>query len=225
MSTNTRKTIFIYFLQFYKINYGEWVCGQRRNIANAYISRIDFGKNIILPNNCHSFIRYVNNIPLDSKLDKTDTNYSNKGCGSKQHSDDYQVSFYDKGSEFSKEVYSGDKERHLEDNRYQQKLDAKIRHNRKDILKFEISFFKKIKLKELCESLNIDTGEYRLHNLLKPNISKKILQHYAHKITSSIRKLNLDSIDEIAMLDRIEKTCPEDIKNKKLILFSQNILL
>jgi hypothetical protein len=214
--------LFLWVLQDKLWRMGLWI--EIRNIENAYISRIDFSKNIILPNNCHSFIRYVNKIPLDSRLEKTETSYDNKGYGSKQYSNDFQISVYDKGLEFNKALYSGDKEHHLESNRYQQKLDAKIRHNRKNILKFEISFFKKRKLKELCETLNIDAGEYRLHNLLKPNISKTILQHYAHKITSSIRKLNLDSIDEMAMLDRIQKAYPKAENNKILRLFTQNIL-
>ena len=215
--------LFLWVLQDKLWRMGLWI--EIRNIENAYISRIDFSKNIILPNNCHSFIRYVNKIPLDSRLEKTETSYSNKGCGSKQYSDDFQISIYDKRLEFNKALYSGDKEHHLENNKYQQKLDAKIRHNRKNILKFEISFFKKRKLKELCESLSIDVGEYRLHNLLKPNVSKVILQHYAHKIISSIRKLNLDSIDEMTMLDRIQKAYPNAENNKILRLFSQNILL
>ncbi len=213
--------LFLAVLQDKLWRMGLWI--EIIDLANAYISRIDFGKNIILPNNCYSFIRYVNKIPLDSRLDKTDTNYSNKGWGGKQHSDDYQVSFYDKGSEFSKAVYSGD-EKHLKNNKYYEALECNIRHKRKHLLRLEVSFFKKRKLKELCESLGINIGEYKLHNLFKDNISKAILQHYTRKITTSMRKLNLDSIDEMAMLDRIDKTCPEETRNKTLILFAQNIL-
>ncbi len=216
--------LFLWILQDKLHRMGLWI--ETEELENSHIARIDFAKNILLPNKCYSFLRYFNKIPLDARLKKTETSYDNKGFGSKQYSDGYQISAYDKGLEFNKALYSGDKEKHLINKKYQQKLDAKIRQNRKNILKIEISIFKRSKLNTLLkETLKINAGEYRLHNLLKPNVSKAILQHYAHKITSSIRKLNLDSIDEMAMLDRIQKAYPNAENNKILRLFAQNILL
>ena len=61
-------------------------------LRNAYVSRIDYSKNVIIPHNCWTFINWINKADLDTRLEKTEISYSNKGYGSKQYSDDFQIS-------------------------------------------------------------------------------------------------------------------------------------
>lgn len=189
-------------------------------LRNAFISRIDYAKNILLPGNCSIFLHWVSKADLHSSLGRKQTDYTPGGSSFKSYTKRHHILAYDKVAEVVKSFYCENRSV-TNDNYCQRALFNQLQEANSQIFRLEVAFLKRAKLKDLCASLNIEMGQGRLSQLFNENISKTILQHYSSRIFNSIRRLNLDNSDDITLIDRIEQAFPNITTNRTLNLLSQ----
>lgn len=110
---------------------GLWV--EIDDLRNAYVSRVDYSKNIVLPHNCWMFLEWISKADLDSRLGRTDRDYQNGGSAFKLYTTQRHILAYDKVTEVDKSLYCSN--RSVSNDDYSQRsLQGGLKRHSKKIL-------------------------------------------------------------------------------------------
>ncbi|WP_146820284.1 hypothetical protein [Candidatus Deianiraea vastatrix] len=182
-------------------------------LKQAYLSRIDFSKNIIINTEPRDIITLISKIGYDSRIGKTNRDYKTEGNSIRFFTKKYHVVIYDKIAEIQTALNYSESRTVVKDNQCQANLIKKVAESGLKILRYEVSLKRK-KLKTL--DIQIDT----IQDAFIPGVAKAILQGFTDKIHDNLRTLRLDNTDTSFIINRIRTAFPKASFNKVMSLES-----
>lgn len=179
-------------------------------IQNAYVSTIHFGKNFLLQDYStpYYYLSAFSKADINMAYDINSTDFRNGGHAVKYHSNDFEVTFYDKIKDLEKSVIS-EKKAMEKDNAFQIGILKDLKMLKPfEVLRFEVRFGTKKRLKRFVVSKNIPVDDFTFSGLFKKGIAKavlqavfkdieqgypRILQTQAHNLENSMIFLKMDN--------------------------------
>lgn len=191
-------------------------------IKEAVVSSIHFGKNFILNDYStpYYYLSLLSKVNINMAYDLNSTDFRNGGYAVKYHSNDFEVIFYDKLKDLQRSLIS-EKKAVEKDNDVQ----ANILQNLKtlkpfEVLRFEVRFGSKKRLKRFFEANNISVDDYSFNTLFSGEIAQKVLLAVFNTIQSNYPNLLKDQESDIEtnmvqlLLDN------PSLKSRDLILYT-----
>lgn len=175
-----------------------WVQVQDGKLEKAVVSTIHYGKNIILDDYTivSKVLSLVAKTKISERLDVGKTEYQNGGELFRLHTKTFQIVLYDKIADLRKsEARWVDKDMKLIN--YQMSLfdDIQREENTKkkksfDVLRIEIRFMNKVKLKSLFKELKMPFEEpFTFQDAFHMENARKIIEHYWNQIMIDLKML------------------------------------
>ena len=161
----------------------------RKQIIDASVRRVDFGKNIILPKyaSIASTIEDIKSSDISKVYNSRDTIFENGGIGFQIHCNTMDISFYDKNSDLRRSLIS--EKRSIEDDNYIQRHLTLLENNRRATLRFEIRLSKKRRINSELRAIGIKMDDkLKFGDIFQRDIARDVLIAHWNKITSKIPK-------------------------------------
>lgn len=161
----------------------------KKQIIEASVRRVDFGKNIILPKyaSIASTIEDIKSTDISKVYNSRDTIFENGGIGFQIHCNTMDISFYDKNSDLRRSLIS--EKRSIEDDNYIQKHLTLLENNRRATLRFEVRFGNKRRINSELRAIGVKVDdELKFADIFRRDIARSILIAHWNKITSKIPK-------------------------------------
>lgn len=152
-------------------------------LVSAPVSAVHYSKNIPLTDGStpHYVINKIKEAGVNLALDVNQTDYRNDGSCYRWHCNSYEIAFYDKLKDLmvarKSEKRAIEKDNSLQLNLFERLTDKPIF----EVLRMEVRLNKRQKIKQLLNSLNIET-ESSFQNLFNASVSKCVLFHYLDQI-------------------------------------------
>ena len=168
---------------------GAGVLINRGQIVGASVSRIDFGKNIILPKyaSAASVIKDIASADISKIYNTRATTFENGGTCFQIHCNDMNIAFYDKNADLRRSLIS--EKRSLENDSHIQKHLISLEKDKRTTLRFEIRFLGKRRIRTELRATGAEIDNKLLFaDIFKQDIAGKVLTMHWNKITSKIPK-------------------------------------
>lgn len=148
-----------------------------RSIKEATVSAIHFGKNFVLTDYStpYYYLSLLSKVNISMAYDLNATDFRNGGYAVKYHSNDFEVIFYDKLKDLQKSLISEKKS--VEKDSYIQSGILQDLKSLKpfEVLRFEVRFGSKKRLKRFFEANNIPIVDITFSNLFRLEIAQDVL--------------------------------------------------
>lgn len=156
-------------------------------LSRAEVAAIHFGKNIPLTD--YSSITMImgelQKMNLTQRLDLTRTEYRNEGHALRCHANDFELIFYDKLRDLEKARISPKRSIGGDGTRHRHILDELGLHPKIQILRMELRFAKRKKLKSVLAKLGMEQNLI-FQEMFSRELAKSILLHYWQEIASDM---------------------------------------
>lgn len=211
-----------------------WVQVQDGKLEKAIVSTIHYGKNIVLDDytSVSKVLSLVAKTKISERLDVGKTEYQNGGELFRLHTKTFQIVLYDKIADLRKsEARWVDKDMKLIN--YQMSLfdDIQREENTKkkksfDVLRIEIRFMNKIKLKSLFKELKMPFEEpFTFQDAFRMENARKIIEHYWNQIMIDLKMLEFMEMKPIDRWGMILQKAGNKTPSKVLALAMLSELL
>ena len=211
-----------------------WVQVQDGKLEKAIVSTIHYGKNIILDDytSVSKVLSLVAKTKISERLDVGKTEYQNGGELFRLHTKTFQIVLYDKIADLRKsEARWVDKDMKLIN--YQMSLfdDIQREENTKkkksfDVLRIEIRFMNKVKLKSLFKELKIPFEDpFTFQDAFRMENARKIIEHYWNQIMIDLKMLEFMEMKPIDRWGMILQKADNKTPSKVLALAMLSELL
>jgi len=159
------------------------------SLRQALVTKIHYGKNIVLPSFVipHMVISEIRKTDFDLRHDLAEKNYINSGESIRFHTNEFELIFYDKKKDLQKAKQS--EKRAIEDNNaIQLGLFDEFKPKKPfEVLRIELRLNTSAKI---ASTLDLSKNRLHLHELFKQEISSKILGNYWNGIMDSYKLLS-----------------------------------
>ncbi len=170
---------------------GVWV--KTETLINAYVSKIDYAKNVLLANGLlpYSILKEIQKSNITQRMDFNQTDFRNEGHSIKFRANSFEITGYDKIKDMEKAKIS--RKRAVEDDTIiQMNLFEKIEIKRKkqplEVFRWEIRLNERPKIRKVLTTLGY-TFEPTFKNLFQKTIAQKILLYYLDEIENKYPKI------------------------------------
>ncbi|MCK5296157.1 MAG: hypothetical protein KAJ75_04640, partial [Alphaproteobacteria bacterium] len=150
-------------------------------LRTAEITGIHYGKNIILTNATSSLIiNMIRKFDISKRLDVGNTDFRNEGQAIRFHTNNYELTFYDKMKDLEQTKIS-DKRALEKDSSIQLDLFTKEEAIRNEVLRMELRLGNKRKLKEVMRKVGLNQKLTQFDCLFSKEIARRFLLHFWSK--------------------------------------------
>lgn len=151
---------------------------EKKILETSIISKVDFGKNLILKEySSNHIISQLEKINLNKQMDLTKTRFMNSGESLQGYAISNSFVFYDKIADLNK-----DKKRAIDKDQtqYQKSLFDEIEQTsiQNEILRFEVRLSNKRKMKSVFKKLGFEKKEYSFKDIFSEDLATKVLTDY-----------------------------------------------
>lgn len=168
---------------------GVGVLINKEQVVGASVSRIDFGKNIILPKyvSTTSIIKDISSVDISKTYNIRKTIFENGGICFQVHCNSMDIAFYDKNADLRRSLIS--EKRSLEKDNYIQKHLISLEKDKQTTLRFEVRLLNKKRVKTELQAAGVEVdGNLLFANIFKQDIARKVLITRWNKIIIKIPK-------------------------------------
>jgi len=193
-----------------------------RYIEEATVSAIHFGKNFILTDYStpYYYLSLLSKVNISKAYDINATDFRNGGYAVKYHSNDFEVIFYDKLKDLQKSLVSEKKS--VEKDSYIQSSILQDLKSLKpfEVLRFEVRFGTKKRLKRFFETNKIFVKDYLFSSLFQSEIAKNVLIAVFNTIQTNYPNILKDQENDIetSMVQMLLDN--PSLKSRDLILYT-----
>lgn len=151
---------------------------EKKDLIDAEVSRIDFGKNMVISEySSNHIISQLEKINLNKQMDLTKVRFMNSGESLQGYANSNSFVFYDKLADLNK-----DKKRAIDKDQttYQSNLFDLIKIDRaqQEILRFEVRLSSKRKMKSVFRKLEFEKETYTFKKVFSEKLAVTILKDY-----------------------------------------------
>jgi len=157
-------------------------------ITNATVSTLHYSKNIILTDYStpYLYLKEFQRADISKIYDTNKTDYRNEGYAIKFHSNDYEVTLYDKLKDL-KQASISEKRSVEKDNFAQLSLFSTISTRKPfEVLRYELRLGSRRKIKQIFDKTGIIYNDLTFTEVFNKKISKKLLMQTLTNINNSI---------------------------------------
>lgn len=196
-------------------------------LEKAIVSTIHYGKNIILQDHT-SISRVLSMIAktnISNRFDTAQTDYKNGWDLFRIHSKSFQIVLYDKIADLKKS-HDRWEDKDMKKVNYQmslfddiQRAESKKYHKTFEVLRFEIRFMNKQKLKAICKELKIPFEEpFTFQDAFRMENARKILEHHWNIFMIDLKMLEFLEMQPIDRWNQIMLSSKKRTPTKVLAL-------
>jgi hypothetical protein len=184
-------------------------------LRRAEIVGIHFGKNIILKNTTANLvINTIGKLEVTKRLDNGTTDFRNNGQAIRFHTNNYELTFYDKMKDLEQAKIS-EKRSMEKDTQGMLNLFTKEEIIRNEVLRMELRLGKKKKLKEVLRQVGVNPKSTQFDSLFNKEIAKRCLLYFWNKFIEP--SLNILVLCEDELTTIFHKLEAEGIKKAKVL--------
>jgi hypothetical protein len=181
-------------------------------LANAPVSAIHFGKNIVLPRfvRCASIIRSLSKVPAHGWQDVVNVDYRLDGHLYKTHTNTTEFVVYDKLKDYDKHKKSP-KRSYCDDYDIQHELWEGLSQNRQaELLRLELRLNTPSVIRKTLERAGLDGEDLRFKSLFNPQIAQQCLQVWWQPYRTALPPiLWAEKASPDSMFETLRYNCPD----------------
>lgn len=204
-----------------------WVQVIDGKLEKAIVSTIHYGKNIILHDysSVSRVLSLISKTNISNRFDTAQTDYKNGWDLFRIHSKTFQIVLYDKIADLNKSQDRGE-DKDMKKINYQMSLFDDIQRNESkehrksfDVLRFEIRFMNKQKLKSIFKELKIPFEEpFTFQDAFRMEYARKILEHHWNILMIDLKILEFVEMQPIDRWNQIMQSSKKRTPLKVLAL-------
>ena len=167
-------------------------------LEEAQVCKIDYCKNVILPENvaCSYLLRDIEHADISRRLDAGRSDYRNEGHCIRFHSNNKEIALYDKVKDYLQGLKS--EKRAIDNDAAFQNIPIK-ELAKMQILRLENRFSNGREISNMLEKIGMDPKDHRFCRLFDSRINQKVNTHIWEKICQSVRCNHLQNEDPAAL--------------------------
>jgi hypothetical protein len=177
-------------------------------LANAAVTGIHYGKNIILTDitTANMIIKIMSKLNISKRLDAGHTDFRNDGQAVRYHTNTYELTFYDKARDLEQAKIS--EKRSMErDNLTQFDLFNRVELKQIEVLRMECRLNTRKSIKSMLTQCGIPFTDMTLRELFNKSVARAILMHFWEKfVEPDLGIVLLAEKDIKATLTRLKMT-------------------